>query len=111
MGTIIHNALLITTDGEGVFAEVVGEAMRLGLEVMDQPEWGINGTRSVLIPTSGSKEGWEPAEDHKERIKQLKHWLRVSPATRNSADGCYEWLHLNYGETEDGPVIIDHGIR
>lgn len=70
MGTVIHDAMIVTSFD----LETLGKAHRVAIDTFDgvsviTPS-PVNGYWSFLVASSGSKEGWAECTHHAERMLQ-----------------------------------------
>jgi hypothetical protein len=99
MGTIIHDAIVVTSWKEDHAQAARDEAERLGLPVTGITSSWLNGYVSFLIAPDGSKEGWADSDRGEVKRAEWKAW-----ASQQYAKGVYfDWVEVRYGrdmETE-----------
>jgi hypothetical protein len=96
MGTIRHNAIVITASAQRDLVSLQQKCTELGVLHCTQPNEGINGYRSLLVCPDGSKEGWPASDEGNNRRDLLAAWLKLQ--------GTYEWAEVWYGEHGSGDL-------
>ncbi|MFJ3317197.1 hypothetical protein ACIPLR_17720 [Herbaspirillum huttiense] len=101
MGTIRHNAIVVT----GTYAAGIGlaadQARKLGLQVLGPSEVFANGYASMLICPDGSNEGWEDSDTQDVLRSKFISWL-VSHGTENKQ---LSWVEIRFGGDADDAIV------
>ncbi len=99
MGTIVHNAVVISgTEADGI-SRVAEVARTYGLEVVGPSESLANGYRTVLICPDGSKIGRERSDAADTMRDRLRSWL--------ASDGRkLHWVDVCFGPDTEGAYIV-----
>lgn len=95
MGTINHDAIIVTTNRLTIAAVARAEAVRLELPCSDLVESPVNGYVSFLIAPDGSKEGWQDSDTGDVARSAWIKWARE----RWHHDDIH-FVHVRYGELE-----------
>lgn len=106
MGTIIHDAIVVTSGFVPDLTKARDEAVRLGLICTDIVDAAINGGGSFLIAPDGSKWGWDVREQHS---SMRAAWIRW--ADKQYAAGVYfDWVHVQFGSERErmAEVLADN---
>lgn len=103
MGTVVHAAMIVTSWKDEAIEAAACRARNLGLTVLGPSAEMINGYRSILVVSSGSKEGWEDQIEHDARLSALRDWI----GTQAYGDGSnnLEFAQVEYGNECDEPTI------
>lgn len=106
MGTIIHNAIVVTgLKGSGI-SSAADMARSLGLQVLGPSEAVANSFQSILVCPDGSKEGWEASDNADVKRAQFRSWLE-SEAGRK-----LDWIEVRFGpDTDEAYVLHDSMAR
>lgn len=105
MGTIIHDAIVVTSWREAYLVKARDEAERLGLPVTNVAASGINGYVSFLVAPDGSKEGWSDSDDGDRARASWIAWARNAW----KADVWIEWVHVRYSRDLEGALVAGTG--
>lgn len=96
MGTIVHDAVIVTGSDDDTATEQAKEfAYSLGLITTNIVDSFTNGYKSFMIATCGSKNGWNTKETY---IDCLSQFL-------DNVQGV-EWVRVKYGEC--CPEMVSH---
>lgn len=101
MGTIIHNAIVVTGTNISLAADM---ARSLGLQVLGPSESVINGYQSILVCPDGSKEGWEDSDKADALRAQFRTWLN---SRKNEG---MEWVEVRFGPDTEGAYVLDDSM-
>lgn len=104
MGTILHEAIVVTTWKEEDIKRAYEIAIEIGLLASPILESPVNGYMSFFIAPDGSKEGWPESDQGNEQRKQWKE--RVSKECE-----CVDFVHLLYGGDADESRIVSDSQR
>lgn len=108
MGTIIHDAIIVT--GFPIHTRLAhAKAQELGLIVTSIAQHATNGKSTFLIAPDGSKLGWKDSKEFDARRAQWIDWVR------QERDRCFtppfpddavlvEWVEVNYGDCK--PIVV-----
>ncbi len=91
MGTISHNAILVTDSDEEWLKRAASKAAEIGCIVLGPSDAGTNAYRTVVVCPDGSKEGWKSSDDGDLRREAFVKWLHAE------RQYC-EWAEVRYGE-------------
>ncbi len=92
MGTISHNAILVTYGDEVWLQGAAAKARELGCIVLGPSEPGTNAYRTLVICPDGSKERWPTSDQGNAQRDAFVAWLAVQ------SDEYPEWVEVRYGE-------------
>jgi len=104
MGTISHNAILVTDSNETWLQDAAAKARELGCIVLGPSEPGVNTYRTLVICPDGSKEGWGESNAGNERRDAFVKWLQ------EQRDGYPSWAEVRYGELGYDVVRSDEDV-
>lgn len=90
MGTIRHDAIIVTTWNEDHLKQARTCAINLDLPVTEPVESFVNGYWSFLIAPDGSKEEWDAS---KKADKARAGWIEWARSSKLYLD----WIHVSYG--------------
>ena len=65
-----------------------------------------NGYGSFFIAPDGSKEGWEPSDDHDDKREQFIKWLDTRRYEDQSSP--FKWAELQFGDEGGDQRILRH---
>ncbi|MFT3992405.1 MAG: hypothetical protein QM680_13455 [Luteolibacter sp.] len=104
MGTIHHDAIVITSSDEKELNAARNKAATLGLDCSEIVQSKANGYQSFFIAPDGSKEGWESSNKGDEIREAWIRWARE----RNRVD----WAHIRFGgDNYEMSELSDHSGR
>ena len=90
MGTIQHNAIIITGgEWNDHLDKAYTKAEELGLNVSPISKPVTNGYQSFAVFPDGSKEGWDESKAHEQGRKELIEWMEPLEL---------DFVHVSYGE-------------
>lgn len=92
MGTISHNAIIVTDNSLEWLAKAAAKARELGAIVLGPSEPGTNNYRTLVLCPDGSKEGWETSDAGNRCRDAFVEWLRLQ------REEYPEWVEVCYGE-------------
>lgn len=97
MGWIKHNAIVVTVAGY-IGAKPMQEAADriFGEGTCQTMKAEINGTRTLLVPPDGSKEGWGDSDLGDAKRGAFIAWLNDQVYEDGSSP--YSWVEVEYGE-------------
>ena len=95
MGTINHDAIVVTAFRPEAAALALEKARELGLPASDLVYSPLNGYVSFLIAPDGSKEWWPESDLGNKQRDAWKAWMH----SRWSTD-FVNFVHIRYGEIE-----------
>jgi len=101
MGTISHNAIIVTDNRLEWLEKAAAKARELGGTVLGPSEPGTNAYRTLVLCPDGSKEGWGTSNDGDARRDAFVQWLREQ---RHEYP---DWVEVQYGELGYGVVRSD----
>lgn len=111
MGTIVHNAIVVTTQNmeaggpeREYFNRAVERAKELGCMVAVAPTEVVNGYLTMVVCPDGSKCGWPEDAQGNVRRQLFKDWLRGRAFEDGSS--MYEWVEVEYGERSGDPAAL-----
>lgn len=100
MGTIIHNAIVVTSSDSEEISAAAQMARSLGLQVLGPSEAAGNSHQSIPVCPDGGKEGQEGSDIADARRDQFRSWLR-SPAGKPA-----DWVEVRFGPDTDGAYVL-----
>lgn len=98
MGTMRHNAIVVTSWKAEAIDAAAAEARRIGLTVLGPSPAALNGYRTLLICPDGSNEGWEESNCGDELRKRFREWTRTLRYEDGSSP--LEWCEVTYGNDD-----------
>ena len=108
MSHVVHSAILVTGMIESHLTMAYNEAKRLGLHIIGPSDPMINGYRTFIVQSNGSKDGWEEGDEDQVMRDRFEQWLITQ--TLPDSPVVLEWCRISYGydvrlETIFGPGI------
>lgn len=95
MGVVNYHAIIVTgCCGEDI-NEVHTQAKKIFNYVSEISPTVLNGVRSFFIPTNGSKDGWQEADEEDLQCKKFIAWLESKIDDDNSPP--ISWVEVSYG--------------
>jgi hypothetical protein len=94
MGTISHNAIVVTSGDEVWMQDAAVHARSLGCSVLGPSEPVTNGYCTLVVCPDGSKEGWGTSANGDSARDEFIDWLLEERKQNNFAD----WVEIRYGE-------------
>lgn len=107
MGRMRHNAIVVSSWNEPLMREIHGGARFLfgSHLVTNLTEEAVNGYRSFLVATDGSKEGWQESDEGDEkRAKFIEHLRKEYVYDDGSAR--VRWVEIQYGDDDNENKIL-----
>lgn len=121
MGIIHHSALLITASDYGTVVSTLDEWLDANTpeefkDLIVKVGSAANGYVTYMVAPSGSKLGWDTADEHDEFRNKLVKFLdskaygdswededyvtpeEEKPENMHPDDSCYSWVEVSYGE-------------
>jgi hypothetical protein len=120
MGTIVHKAIIVTSYDERSIMMAHRQALvcftGTACRVTPVTEEGINGYRSFMVATDGSKLGWRGHKDADIGREAYKTWLKAEHKKNDALlprdmDFAFavEWLEVVYGECDEWMISESNG--
>jgi len=106
MGTVFHDAIVVTSWQREAIASAISYALGLGLVCTEAVPYAMNTGWSFMIAPDGSKLGWEVREQHDIRRAVWIEW-----AEKQYAAGVYfDWAHVQFGSEREkrAEVVADN---
>lgn len=106
MGTIYHNAIIVTGwDLDDRIERAHAEAKRLGMRV-SEIVWGTtNGYQTFMVAPDGSKEWWEESDRHDGLREQFRAYLDAMEPYP------LDWVEVRYGECPAQAIYTTRGAE
>jgi len=105
MGHTTHKVIVVTSWKEEVLDEVAAEARGCGLVVLGPGEKVLNGFRTLVVCSNGSKAGWPEEQDYSSLMRWFAEYL--DGIRYEDGSSCLEWVFLAYGNDDNGATILD----
>lgn len=106
MGYMRHHGFLVTCYKRSLIDEARLHAEALGLVVSPVVESPWNGYTSFAVFPDGSKEGWEPSDEHDAARSSFATWLHRQRYSDGSTP--LDWIEVQYGDDNGEADICDH---
>ena len=103
MGTISHNAIIVTDSDVEWLGFAIAKARELGCSVLGPSERVTNAYRTIVVCPDGSKEGWNASDAGNTARNVFVQWLVDERKSGNYSD----WAEVCYGELGYGVVRSD----
>lgn len=99
MGTIVHNAIVVTSNEGTRISAAADMARSLGLQVLGPSEAAGNSYQSILVCPDGSKEGIEVSNRADMKRDSFRSWL--------ASDGSeLDWVEVRFGPDTEGAYVL-----
>ena len=108
MSIVVHSAILVTCAIETHLMVAYDEAKRLGLHIIGPSDPMLNGYRTFVIHSNGSKEGWSEAEEDQLMLARFEQWIKMQVFSDGSS--VLEWCRITYGNDVSMESIFGPGI-
>jgi hypothetical protein len=108
MGTIVHQAIIVTSWNEEVILKGYYKARELfGSGLSGIIPARVNGYMSFMIAPSGSKEAWPTNTEHNDACCAFVAWMKAHNTA--AAGGRIDWIVTAYGgDYPEDARIISH---
>ncbi len=105
MGTIFHDAIVVTAFRDKDIRAAYAMATSIGLDVSEPVASKMNGYRSILIAPDGSKEWWPDSDEGDRRRAQMIAWLETCHGN-SEIDVFLQFAAVRYGsDLETAPEV------
>jgi len=105
MGTIFHDAIVVTSFFEAHLTQARDKAIELGMQASENVRSGMNGYLSFFIAPDGSKEWWPDSDKGDERRSAWIEWAQA----QYGAGVYFDFVAVRYGaDLEHAPTIEAH---
>jgi hypothetical protein len=98
MGTMIHDAIVVTSWKTDLLRQAAQVATTLGLLVVGPHEPVINAISTFVVCPDGSKEGWAASYAGDELRNKFVEWLDKQRYEDGSS--ALAWVAIRYGDLE-----------
>lgn len=103
MGYMRHHAIVVTCCSARI-EEAHDKAFRLCDSVSPIVSSVVNGYRSFLVATDGSKEGWDESAIGDAARAAFVSWLRSQ--AHSDGSNPFDWVEVQYGDDERETKIV-----
>lgn len=103
MGTVFHDAIIITSWDKEAIAAAVEKAADLGLPVTGPVRSEVNCYLTLFVQPDGSKLGWADRKASESKRISFEFWLRTA-FIHEDGSGPFEWVAVRYGSDHAGEV-------
>lgn len=102
MGTVFHDAIVVTSSFRDDIDKARSEAISLDLVCTEAVPYAINTGWSFLIAPDGSKLGWDVREQH-----EISRAAWIEWAEKQYALGVYfDWVHVQFGSEREAQASV-----
>ncbi|GGC25420.1 hypothetical protein [Pseudoduganella buxea] len=99
MGTIVHNAIVVTSNEGTRISAAAAMARSLGLQVLGPSEAAGHSYQSILVCPDGSKERHERSDLADTKRDTFRSWL--------ASDGDeLDWVEVRFGPDTEGAYVL-----
>jgi hypothetical protein len=105
MGTIIHNAIIVSSRESDRISAAADEARSLRLQVLGPSESAMNGYQSMLVCPDGGKEGQEASNLIDTNRAMFRSWLA------SHAGDKLDWVEVRYGPDTEGAYVLHDSME
>jgi len=103
MGTVYHDAIIVTSWNPEAISAAQAQAVTLGLNPVGPVRSGVNCYLTLVIPPDGSTLGWPDREVAEKARETFMEWLRTD-LIHEDGSGPLEWAAVRYGSDHSGNV-------
>lgn len=104
MGTVIHDAIVVSSWNDKLLAEAHEYASRLIPTVTPAAQYVVNIGGSFAILPDGSKEGWEESDVGDQARAAFMRWVEAQ--AHEDGSNSLECVHVRFGSDIDEAEIV-----